>query len=652
MDIQILDSWLRDYLVTKAKPAEIAKYLSLSGPSVERIEKHGEDSIYDIEITTNRIDEVGVYGIAREASAILPRFGLKAKLKPLRYSSKDFNFLKKVSYLNVTADSKLCPRFTAVLIKNVKIGESPKLIKERLEASGIRAINNVIDISNYIMLELGQPVHTFDYDKIAGAKMMLRESRTGEDIDTLDGKKFRLPGSDIVIEDAEGNLIDLCGIMGGEASAIDEETENVLLFVQTYDPARIRKTSMSLAQRTMAATIFEKGLDTELVEPAILSAISLFQKYTGGKVEKDILDIYPKAYLPKTVSIDLKFINQRLGIEIPKKDITNYLLSLGFECKWIKETLLAKVPSYRAKDVAIPEDLLEEIARIYGYHNLPSTIMNGEIPTRPINSQFGFEMKLKNLLSGWGGSEVYTLSLVSKVSAGEKALKLKNALGADSEYLRTSLMPSLVSAAVSNINTADKFHLFELTNVYLPQANDLPIEKLMLGGIFNGYDYRDAKGILEALSKKLHIKVAFTAEDLKGFDASKSAVIKSAVENIGRVGFVENTNYIYYEFDLEKIYKLSPSIIKFEEISKYPAQEEDITFVIPEKTEIGKICDLITSVHLVQSCSVGNPYNRNNYTFHVWYHDSGKTLTDAEVEKVRGEIISSVKQKFGATIKE
>lgn len=651
MDIRILDSWLRDYLTTSGKPEEIAKYLSLCGPSVERLEKLGSDYVYDIEITTNRIDEVGVYGIAREASAILPRFGIKAKLKPINISSKEFNFVSKVDYLNVNVDSKLCPRFTAVLIKNVTIKDSPKLIKDRLESAGIRAINNVIDISNYIMLDLGQSVHTFDYDKIAGAKMILRESRKGEEIETLDSNKFTLQGHDIVIEDGEGNLIDLCGIMGGEASAIDNDTKNVLLFVQTYEPAKIRKTSMYLAQRTMAATIFEKGTDAELVTPAIISAIDLFKKYTGGVVNKNILNIYPYPYKIKTISTDLKFINQRLGIEIPKKDINDYLKYLGFDYKWNSNSLSIGIPSFRANDVDNAEGILEEIARIYGYHNLPSVIMNGEIPTRLADSKFAFEMKVKNILSGFGGTEVYTLSLVAKENVSGNALKLKNPLGMETEYLRTSLMPSLISAASSNLGTTDNFHLFEMANVYLPKTNDLPNEKLMLGGIFSGYQYREAKGIVEALMKKLDIKISFESVDSKGFEASKCATIFSGKESIGKIGIAEIHNFIYYEFDLENIYKLSPNVAVFKEIPKYPSQVEDITFDLPERTKVGDIIQLISQNKVVSNIELTVIYN-NSYTFRIWYQSPNKTLTDLEVEKIRHEIISLVKSKFGASVRD
>ncbi|MGA3292101.1 MAG: phenylalanine--tRNA ligase subunit beta [Candidatus Microgenomates bacterium] len=651
MDIKILNSWLRDYLETDATPSEIAKYLSLCGPSVERIENFGKDFIYDIEITTNRIDEAGVYGIAREASTILPRFDIKAKLKPIEKPIKEFNFAKKVDYLKATVNPILCPRFSAILIKNVNISSSPELIQKRLESAGIRVINNVVDISNYIMLELGQPVHTFDYDKIKGAEMILRESRKGEIIKTLDGKDFILPGGDIVIEDGKGRLIDLCGIMGGSLSAVDEYTKNVLLFVQTYDPAKIRKTSMSLAQRTLAATIFEKGTDTELVEPAILSAVKLFKELTGGKPEKDILNIYPNPYKIKTISTDLSFINQRLGIVIPKKDVNDYLESLGFNCKWSGDKLSVDIPSFRANDVDNAEGVLEEIARIYGYHNLPSIIIDGQIPTLPIDPKFAFEMRIKNVLAGFGGTEVYTLSLVKKEDVSEKALKLKNPLGKETEYLRTSLMPSLISAASNNLGTTDNFHIFEMANVYLPKIGDLPEEKLKLGGIFSEYSYRDAKGILEALIEKLKINANFESVDFKGFEAGKCAAIVSGKEIIGNVGYPENSKFIYYELDLEKLLKLSPRVTSFKEIPKYPTQIEDITLNLPERTRVGEIIQMIKQIKFVNNIELTIIY-QNSYTFRIWYQDPKKTLTNEEVENIRKEIITSIKTKFGGTVKD
>lgn len=650
MDIKILDSWLRDYLDTPAKPEKIAECLSLCGPSIERIEKFESEFVYDIEVTTNRVDSASVYGIAREASAILPRFGVKAKLKTIEVD-KTYKFAGSVSYLKAQVDKNLCPRFTAVLIRNVKIGDSPEWMVKKLESAEVRSINNVVDISNYIMLALGQPVHTFDYDKIKGSKMILRESKKGEKIKTLDSKEFTLMGGDIVIEDGAARLIDLAGIMGGNLSAVDANTKNVLLFVQTYNPIAIRKTSMALAQRTMAATIFEKGTDPELVAPAITTAINLFQKLTGGVPEKQILDIYKESYKEKSLTTDLQFIVKILGQDISKKDVDLYLTSLGFKTSWSGKKISVKIPSYRAQDIKNQEDIVEEVARIFGYHNLPSQIMTGEIPGRAANPTFEFESQIKKTLMGWGGTEVYTLSLVQKSWTNDRALKLKNPLGTDSEYLRTSLMPSILYAANENIGTFDKFHIFEMANVYLPRVRDLPDEKLTLAGIFSGYEYRGAKGIVEGLMRALNISAVFETEEYPGFAAGKSASIKVKGSELGKIGYVENSSLIYYEFDIATLMQKAGGVSKYQKIPKYPAQIEDLTFIFPEKTKLGEVLHTIKQNAKVSGAELTSVY-QGAITLRIWFQDEEKTMTNEDVQKVRAEILSLVRSKFGGNLKD
>lgn len=652
MDIKILDSWLREYLETTATPVKIAEYLSLCGPSVERIKDFGSDKVFDIEVTTNRIDTASVYGIAREASAILPRFNIPAKLKTIKAIEGQYKFVKKVNYLAARVDSHLCPRFTAVLVKNIKFGESPQIIKDRLESAGVRSLNNIVDISNYIMLELGQPTHVFDYDKIAGATMILRESKKGEKITTLDKKGFVLEDGDIVIEDGEGRLIDLAGVMGGDLSAIDENTKNVLLFVQTYNPAKIRKTSMRLAQRTAAASIFEKGTDTELVTPAILRAIEMFKEIAGGIPEKEILNIYPSPPKAKKISLEMDFIEKRLGVSISKTDISAYLRSLEFETIWKGSTLEIGIPSFRQNDILGKEDILEEIARIYGYHNLPSVIMAGKLPGRVSSPRFAFEEKVKNYLADWGGSEVYTLSLVPEKYAGLNALKLKNPLGTDSEYLRTGLMPSLIAAANLNSVTTESFHLFEVANVYIPRKENLPDERLTLAGIFEGYSYREAKGIIEALLQKLNITAEFISEENKGYAAGKSLTIKSEKEILGYLGYTENSRNIYYEFEVAKLFNLSQKNPTYKEIPKYPSQVEDITLILPERTKVGELTNIFESELRIQKYELTSIYDNNNFTFRIWYQDPTKTLTDIDIEKIRNKILAKLKEKFGIQVKE
>ena len=658
MDILVPDSWLKDFIKTAATPRQTAKYLSLCGPSVDKVAPVGrakkKEYVYHIEVMTNRVDSASVYGIAREAAAILPRFKIGAKFRPLKLKANQ-KFLPRTNYLKAQVDQNLCPRFSAILIKNVKIKPSPNWLNQRLNLVGVRPINNVVDISNYVMHEIGQPVHTFDYDKILGAKMVLRASKRGERLTTLDGKTHLLPGGDIVIEDGQGRLIDLAGIMGGKLSAVEAKTKNILLFVQTYNPAQIRRTSMSLAQRTKAAVLFEKGLDPELVSLGIRRGIDLFVELTQGRPEREILDIYPKPYKPRKITTDLGFIRERLGVAISKAEISRLLNTLGFEVGWSGKNLDLTAPSFRANDVFFGEDIVEEVARIYGYHNLPSELMQGVIPDPLPDTPFDFEQKLKNILKGWGGVEVYTLSMVTGQQAGKNALKLKNPLGTGSKYLRTTLAPSLVSAAQDNLGEDEPFHLFEVANVYLPRRSNtkagpqLPEEKMTLAGIFTNYPFRKAKGVIEALLEELNVPVNFVAEDGPDFLPSQRLKILSKNKKIGFAGILSEGS-IYYQFDTEALGKAA-SIQSFRPIPKYPAQIEDITLILPERTKVGEVILAIkSSSKLVKNVELGDVY-KDAYTFRLWYQDPKKTLADKEVEAIRNRVLSKMKKKFGAAVK-
>lgn len=646
MDLLIPDSWLRKHLETKATHIEIAKYLSLCGPSIERTKKTDDgDFIYNVEVTTNRVDSASVLGIAREASAILPRFGIFAKLKNINFGKNNqYKFAKKVKYLDVVVDPKLCTRFTAVLIKNVTIKESPKEIKSLLEKVNVRPINNIVDVSNYIMHELGQPVHTFDFDKIVNAKMILRESKKDEVIKTLDGKEFKLNGGDIVIQGTNDNLIDLCGIMGGENSAIDEQTKNVLLFVQNYDQHRIRKTSMQLGQRTEAAVLFEKGIDSEGVKPAIISAIDLIERLSGGKAENEILDIYPKPYKTKIITVTKEEIDILIGIKISEKEMVNYLTNLGFEVKWNKNKLVVKVPSYRADDINIKEDIAEEIARIYGYHNLPSVLMAGSLPAPRVNEEFIIEKKVKETLVSLGATEVYNLSLTEK---GD--IKLKNPLGPDTAYLRNNLKDSLIKNIEDNPQEKGNIHLFELSNIYIPRKNDLPNEKLILAGIIKNGEYRSNKGIVEKLIDNLQIEYTTKIEEGNGYLPNQRLEVISDKKTIGEYGNLENGLY-YYEFSIDSLLAAKKVTRKYKAVNKYPPQVEDITLTLPEKTYVGDVIETVYGIsNLVYSVELTDIYNAN-YTFNIEYQSEDHTLTDKEVEEIRNKILSSLKSIFGISL--
>lgn len=662
MNILILDSWLREHLKTEAKPEEIARYLSLSSQSVERITKtHKGDFIYDIEVTTNRPDAFSVYGIARELSAVLPRYGLRAKLLPI--VTKPIPAVKKSLPLKVEIiNHSLVPRFTALIFDQVQIKPSPKVVQERLEASGIRALNNVIDISNYLMLELGQPMHTFDYDKILKAKMIVRQAKAGEKITTLDGQVRLLPPGTIIIEDGEGRVIDLCGIMGGKNSEVDENTKRVLLFVQTYDPLSIRRSCQGLAFRTEAASRFEKGIDPEGVMMAMKRAVGLFKDWAGAKVGSKLFDIYPKPLKPYSVTLEKSRLDKVLGIEIKLAEAKEILESLGFETKLKDETMVAKVPHWRYGDISIPEDLIEEIARIYGYHNLPNILPPISFPQKsPLILEF--EDQLKTSLKFWGITETPTFSLTSLLiqqKAGispEGLLRLANPLSEEWRVLRTSLLPSLLTVVAQNI-ASPRVRIFEIANVYLPQGkNQLPDERSRLGVMLADSNFLEAKGLAEVIFENFNIpgsRFVPAETEEKIINPQKTAEILMGKELVGRVGEISqlvlvefgiNRPVAFLDLDLASLEKLVIPIKTYQPVSKYPPIIEDFSFVVPAETPVAEITEIIKSTSsLIKKIELIDIYDQTR-TFRVTYQSPERSLTDKDIAPIRERILKILEKK-------
>ncbi len=413
MNIQILDSWLRENLKTKASPKQIAEKLSLSSVSVEKLEKKGEDYLYDIEVTTNRPDLMSVVGLAREAATVLSHNGIAAEFQKLTFPTVTTKLIKEE--FTIENDPKLVNRVCAVVIE-VTAKPSPKKIKERLEASNIRSLNNIIDVTNYVMRAIGNPMHAFDYDLLATKKFVIRESRPGEKYTTLDNKEYILPGGDIVADYGTGKIADLLGVMGPKQSAVSDATKRILFFVDNNEPHRIRKTSMSLGLRTEAAILNEKGIDPELSMDALLYGVKLYEEFADGKVISEIIDIYPNKVKRNEIIVNEDKINSVIGIAVPLKTSSSILKSLGFEVEIKDRSLLVKPPSFRTRDVEITEDVIEEIARIYGYENIPNRIpeLTNQKPFNFSKNQFFFEDRTKDALKYWGFTESYTYPMVSE----------------------------------------------------------------------------------------------------------------------------------------------------------------------------------------------------------------------------------------------
>ncbi len=666
MNILIPDSWLREYLQTNATPAQIKEYLSLCGPSVERIHKNGEEIIYDIEITTNRPDAMSVSGIAREAAAILPRFGIPAKFidDPYGVNTKPFIATYKkegAKKLSIKTDAELNPRWASIVITDVKVRPSPQWLQDKLVATGIRSLNNVVDITNYLMRAFGQPAHVFDYDAIAGKNgiptMELRASRKGEKMTTLDGKSHTLPGNDIVITDAEGDIIDLCGIMGGKNSSVKETTTTVILFIQTYNPTNIRKTSMNLAHRTEAAGLFEKGVDTELVLPTLIKGVELMRDLTGGTVASKLYDLYPTPYKPYTVSAKKEKITQYIGTEVKDKEISSILTSLGFTTT-IDGSIKVLVPSFR-RDVILDVDIIEEIARMYGYQNIGTTLPETAPPMVIPDPILSWESEIKTRLRDWGFTETYSYSMISEEQMNlfgihkKQTYTIANPLSSEWVYMRPTLLPSMLASIEQNLHTQSELKLFELSMAYIWQDHDLPHETSSLVIALTGETFREAKGLAESIFLLLGIpfpKDAKPAED-NSYEPGKSLQLGV----YGSVGMLkqqlQNTLHIkqpvtIVQLNIELMTRDAQRKQTYVPIAKYPPVVEDISFVVPVGFQVGPLLDTLKKAHARVSDVAFLDAYENKRTLRVHYSDPTKTLNNFDIAPIRQRLIEIAEEDF------
>ncbi|MCR4329171.1 MAG: phenylalanine--tRNA ligase subunit beta [Candidatus Roizmanbacteria bacterium] len=492
MNILLPYSSIKKRLTTDTTVEEFQRFLSLCGPSIERIEKIGNDYVMDIEVTTNRIDMACVAGIVQEANAILPLFDKKVSVSEnllTDYSLSQLNFPKE-DLLHVINDFSLSPRITAVVFENIILQESSEEIRTFLEKVGVRPINNVVDISNYLMYLFGQPVHIFDYDKIGGGIIKLRKSKKGEKIELLDEKTYTLPGNDIVIEDGNGKLIDLCGIMGGKVSEVDEHTKRIVLFVPSYSKKYIRKTSMLTAARSTASSYYEKGIDTARVEPTFTYGVKLLTEHAQAHMSSRLVDVHEGLYTPRSISVTAQYIIDTIGESVDEHVVENILSSLGFGVTKSGKSIQVTVPFWRQFDVFEPHDIVEEVARIYGYHTInevmsPFSLVRDE-KIREFEESYRAETAVKTYLCNTGFIEMYNYSMESLEMLGYFSsdpkchLRISNPISEDLVYMRQSIIPSLYKNMLDNTQF-EHLSLFEIANIYIPRAADLPNEVRTLG---------------------------------------------------------------------------------------------------------------------------------------------------------------------------
>ena len=632
------------------------------------------DTIVDFEITNNRPDCYSIIGLARESAAA---FGMKMKHhEPVVQGSDAGSIFEKLD-VEVPAED-LCNRYTARMVANVKIGPSPKWLRHRLRANGVRPINNIVDITNYVMLEYGQPMHAFDYRYISSGKIVVREAAEGESLTTLDGVVRDLKPGMLVIADGD-KPIGLAGIMGGENSEIVDDTTTVVFESANFNGTSIRQTALALGMRTEASGKFEKNLDPMMTMDAVQRACELVELLEAGDVMDGIIDILHYVPEAKQLPLEPEKINRLLGTQIPKEDMIRYLELL--ELPVVDDQIL--VPSWRP-DLNLMADIAEEVGRSYGYNEIPTTSFKNA-------TQGGYapimvaENKAGQLCRALGYSEIITYSFVSpaifdnirlpKDSALRNAMKIQNPLGEDTSIMRTIALPSMLDILSRNNayhNKAAK--LYELAKIYLPtEGQALPEEPkmLVLGTYGAGETFFTLKGELEAILSGLRLpKAVYTAvKDNPSYHPGRCAMVSIGGIDLGYMGQVHPLVAKNYGLDCEvycaelnfsKAFELDQPEPTFTPLPKYPAVTRDLALVCDEAVTVAELENVIAASagKLLRGVKLfdiyrgkGIPEGKKSVAFSLELRSDDRTLTDADSEGVTSKVLSALAEKLNAVLR-
>ena len=632
-----------------------------------------DDTIVDFEITNNRPDCYSIIGLARESAAA---FALPMKHhEPVVKGSEAGSMYE---YLDVEVPAEdLCNRYSARMVANVKIGPSPKWMRQRLRANGVRPINNIVDITNYVMLEYGQPMHAFDYRYVSSGKIIVREAEEGETLTTLDGNVRNLKPGMLVIAD-ENKPIGLAGIMGGENSEILDDTTTVVFESANFNGTSIRQTALALGMRTESSGKFEKNLDPMMTVPAVQRACELVELLGCGDVMDGIVDIVNYVPQPRTVKLEPEKINALLGTSIDRETMVSYLNRLEIPVEG--DDIL--VPSFRP-DLNLMADIAEEVGRSFGYNEIPITefknsTQGGYSPVMKLESKAG------NVCRSLGYSEIITYSFVSpaifdqiripKDSELRNALKIQNPLGEDTSIMRTTALPSMLDILSRNSayhNKAAK--LYELAKIYLPQESGLPAEPkiLVLGTYGAGETFFTLKGELEAIFTGLRIqKATYTAiTDNPSYHPGRCAKVTISGVDVGYLGQIHPlvaANYgmdaeVYCaEINFEKLFALQLPEPTYTPLPKYPAVTRDIAVVCDETVTVGQAQDVITKAggKLLRNVRLFDIYRganlgegKKSLAFSLTLRADDRTLTDDDSEGTIGKILAALKDSLGAILR-
>lgn len=635
------------------------------------------DVILDVSVTANRPDCNSIWGIAREVGAVLHKTVKAPVTSYTATPERIFNLLDVQ-----VADADLCPRYMAKAVKNIKICESPKIIKDRLRAVGIKPINNIVDITNYILIELGQPMHAFDYEKIAGHRIVVRRAEEGETITTLDNTTHNLDNDVLVIADAEKPLA-VAGIMGGLDSGISDDTHTIIFESAKFARDNVRRTSRKLNLKSDSSARFEKGIDFLSQAIAIDRALTLIQTNGWGTIISGTIDTNMNAVKPRTLTVSYKKINNILGIKVPTEKMVEILNSLQIKTVVKGKRLECQIPAYR-EDIEGANDLAEEIIRLYGYNKIKSTLF-ADASKQTMGGRDAFRTKedlLKRILTAKGANEIITYSFISpktfdilrlpKNDALRNAIPILNPLGEDVSIMRTTLVGSMLSIIGSNFSKNNKDGIFfETSKVFAPKAlplKDFPVETetLCVGMYGADYDFFALKGLLDSVFSAFKIdKTTYARVNKPYLHEGRSAEIFVGDESVGYVGEVYpdvqeaydiDTRVYVAEINLVKLFAHAVDHREFKALPKYPAISRDLALLVKDGVSSDQVVAVIRKVtnrKLLESVEIfdvykgqGVPKGNTSIALTVVFRAPDRTLTDDEVQAEIDHALKSMKRKY------
>ncbi len=688
MKVQV--DWLKEYTEIDVPTDELGHVLTMAGLEIESHETvelpDGEKSeVLELNVTPNRGYCLSHIGVAREVSALLNKsLKLPDPLKTLESEWGTVAVEDRVSVENL--EPELCPRYCALVIENVKVGPSPKWLKDRLTAIGLRPINNIVDITNFVMMEYGQPLHAFDRDLLAGNKIIIRRAKKGEPFASLDGTELKLEPDALVIADDE-KPVALAGIMGGINSQVSETTSHIVLESACFNPATVRQGSKKYGLRSDSSYRFERSVDLNGVVSAQARAALMMKELAGGGICLGRVDIYPET--GKSINIPLRVgrVNQLLGASFNSEQVRDLLSRLGMEVLSQSENMEVKIPSFRP-DLLREVDLIEEIARIDGFDKVDTVYpVAGVRPVR-ISPRQNIAKKVREVFCCAGFAETVHYSFIERAYAeefktafaSEQVIALKNPLSSDYDTMRTSLLPGLLKTAGLNLSKGQKpLKLFEVGSVYSSDSTGLRTEKAVLSAIVLGpyeptpwkprggeYDFYDLKGTLETLITHLHLKLEIFPDSKPFLLPGKSVRVQIDDRELGYMGqmapeqnLVAELNVYALELDLGALEKSSS--LRFQPIPKFPETYRDISILVDRSVTSQKAADLIlkTGCPLIQKVDLYDHFegkkiqaDKKSLTFALSFQSAERTLSDNEVNPLFEKIVQTLKSELGASLRE